>query len=53
MLIIEYLPEADVECEKPATYVLKDDPEHTICQACFDAMADEPDIQAEYEPLLK
>ncbi len=51
MLDVQPEQVVDVECGKPARYVYKNDPEHHICQECFDAMADDPEIQGYYTPL--
>lgn len=47
-----YGSDEDRDCGKePVLFRCKRDPEHVICGDCYDAMASDPDIQAEYEPL--
>ena len=36
----------DRYCGKPSSFVY--DATHSICQECYDSMADDPDIQADY-----
>ena len=38
-------------CSKPAVYSSDLDPDHFICQACFDMMMDDPELVEEYHPL--
>lgn len=44
-------PTPDVECGALAAYVFAKDPEHFCCERCYVAMADDPEVQAEYRPL--
>lgn len=41
----------DIECRRAASFRCKRLARHFICRQCYDRLADDPDLQADYETM--